>query len=154
VIYRREDHDSIGTTTPARDYYLAEGVTGYGPGFITWVLVQNPQDSPTDVSITYMTQSGQVAGPTFTMEPNSRKTIRVNDQFPAGTDVSTKVHGTQPIIAERAMYWDSGLGEACHDLVGMSSPPFYLPDGETGNGYETWTLVQNPNSTEVTVEVT
>ena len=27
---RREGHDSIGTTTPATDYYLAEGTTGYG----------------------------------------------------------------------------------------------------------------------------
>ena len=37
----------------------------------------------------------------------------------------------------------------------MSAPhtTFYLPDGETQNGYETWTLVQNPNSTDVTVQV-
>jgi len=153
---RREGHDSIGTTTPATDYYLAEGATGYGPGFVTWVLVQNPQGSPTEVSITYMTQSGVVPGPSFTMPANSRKTIKVNDQLPAGTDVSTKVHGTQPIIAERAMYWDAGTGEACHDSIGMDSPhkTFYLPDGESSNGYETWTLVQNPNSSDVTVEVT
>jgi len=153
---RREGHDSIGTTTPALDYYLAEGAIGYDVGYITYVLVQNPNTTPTDVNLTYMTQSGQVAGPSFTMEPNSRNTIRVNDQLPAGTDVSTKVHGSQPIIAERAMYWDSGLGEACHDSIGMSSPhtTFYLPNGETGNGYETWTLVQNPNLSDVTVEVT
>jgi hypothetical protein len=97
-----------------------------------------------------------VPGPSFTMPANSRKTIKVNDQLPAGTDVSTKVHGTQPIIAERAMYWDAGTGEACHDSIGMDSPhkTFYLPDGESSNGYETWTLVQNPNSSDVTVEVT
>jgi hypothetical protein len=122
------------------------------------VLVQNPNTTPTNVNLTYMTSSGQVPGPSFTMEPNSRHTIRVNDQLPSGTDVSTHVHGTQPIIAERAMYWGAGspLGEACHDSVGMASPhrTFYLPDGESSNGYETWTLVQNPNAGDVTVQVT
>jgi photosystem II stability/assembly factor-like uncharacterized protein len=153
---RREGHDSIGTTTPAKDYYLAEGATGYNVGYITYVLVQNPNTTPTNVNLTYMTQSGEVAGPSFQMPANSRKTVRVNDQLLPGTDVSTHVHGTQPIIAERAMYWNNGTGEACHDSIGMASPHavFYLPDGETGNGYETWTLVQNPNSADVTVEVT
>ena len=30
---------------------------------------------------------------------------------------------------------------------------FYLPDGQTSDGRETWTLVQNPNASAVTVEV-
>jgi hypothetical protein len=67
------------------------------------------------------------------------------------------VHGSQPIIAERAMYWGAGtpLGEACHDSIGMDSPRtcLYLPDGQTSNGRETWTLVQNSNSNDVTVEI-
>lgn len=101
---RREGHDSTGTTTPAHDYYLAEGAVGYDVGYITYVLIQNPNDSPADVSLTYMTGSGQIAGPGFQMAANSRKTIRVNDQLPPNTDVSTHIHGSQPIIAERAMY--------------------------------------------------
>ena len=153
---RREGHDSIGTTTPAKDYYLAEGAVGYDSSYTTYVLVQNPQDSPTDVAITYLTGSGQVEGPSFTMSANSRKTVKVNDTLPPATDVSTSVHGAQPIIAERAMYWNSPAGEACHDSIGMSTPAmtFMLPDGETSNGRETWTLVQNPNGTDVTVTIT
>jgi YVTN family beta-propeller protein len=149
---RREGHDSIGTTAPAHDYYLAEGTTAWG--FTTYVLIQNPQDTPTDVTITYMTPEGTKTMPAFQMQPNIRKTIRVNDELP-NTDLSTQVHGSQPIIAERAMYWDKGLGEACHDSIGMDSPhtTFYLPDGETSNGRETWTLVQNPNSSSVAVEI-
>ena len=44
---------------------------------------------------------------------------------------------------------------SCHDSVGMDAPhmSFYLPDGETYNGTETWTLVQNPNSRPVQVEI-
>ncbi|MCG2794587.1 MAG: S8 family serine peptidase, partial [Actinomycetia bacterium] len=149
---RREGHDSIGTTTPATSYYLAEGTTDWG--FTTYVLVQNPNPTDTDVTVTYMTSSGPVPQAPFTMPGNSRKTIRVNDVLP-GTDLSTQVTGSQPIIAERAMYWDNGTGEACHDSIGLSSShtTFYLPDGQTSDGRETYTLVMNPNDTDVTVEI-
>jgi len=151
---RREGHDSIGTTSPAYDFYLAEGTTAWG--FTTYVLIQNPNNNPTDVTLTYMTPSGPKVQPKFTMGPNSRKTIRVNDELP-NTDFSTQVQGTKPIISERAMYWGAGtaLGEACHDSVGMSAPhtTFYLPDGQSSEGRETWTLVQNPNFKPVTVKV-
>jgi hypothetical protein len=90
------------------------------------------------------------------MPPDSRRTVRVNDSMP-GRDFSTKVVGDVPIIAERAMYWgaDTPLGEACHDSIGLAGPQqaFYLPDGEERNGYETFTLVGNPNSSEVEVRV-
>ena len=56
------------------------------------------------------------------------------------------------------MYWGAGtaLGEACHASIGLSSAhmTFYLPDGQTSNGYETYTLVQNSNPGAVTVRVT
>ncbi len=152
---RREGHDSIGTVSPATVYYLAEGTTAWG--FTTYVLVQNPNSSTCEVTITYMTSSGPQEQPSFSMPACSRKTIRVNDVLP-NTDLSTKVSGSKPIIAERAMYWGEGsaAGEACHDSIGMASAhkSFYLPDGETTNGRETWTLVQNPNSSDVEVSIT
>ena len=149
---RRSGHASIGTTSPALSCFLAEGTTDWG--FTTYVLIQNPNPTDTEVDVTYMTNSGPVPQATFTIPADSRKTIRVNDVLP-DTDLSTKVTGSQPIIAERAMYWDNGTGEACHDSIGMASPhtTFYLPDGETGGGYETYTLVQNPNDTDVEVEI-
>lgn len=59
--------------------------------------------------------------------------------------------------AERAMYWDSGTGEAGHDSIGMDAAhsTFYLPDGSTSasSGTETWTLVQNPNTEDVRVRI-
>ena len=153
----REGHDSIGTTTPATSYYLAEGTTAWG--FTTYVLVQNPSANQATVEVTYLTSSGEVPHPEnpITMNGNSRKTIRVNDYLP-GSDFSTRVTGSQAIIAERAMYWgeDTDLGEACHDSIGMSAPhtTFYLPDGQTSDGRETYTLVSNPNDTDVTVDIT
>jgi len=151
---RREGACSIGATAPAADYFLAEGTTDWG--FTTYVLVQNPNDAAANVTVTYMTGAGPQPQAPFSMPANSRKTIRVNDVLP-GKDLSTQVHADQPIIAERAMYWgaDKPLGEASHDSVGMASPhtTFYLPDGQTSEGRETWTLVQNPNAEAVTVQI-
>jgi P pilus assembly chaperone PapD len=154
---RREGSCSIGATTPASDYFLSEGSTAWG--FTTYVLIQNPNDSDAQVTLTYMTPGGPVEQPVFTMGPNSRKTIRVNDVAGvSNTDLSTQVHSDKPIIAERSMYWGAGtpLGEAMHDSIGLDFPhmTFYLPDGQTGTGRQTWTLVQNPNPGAVTVRVT
>jgi hypothetical protein len=90
------------------------------------------------------------------MQPNSRKTVKVNDGLPANTDVSTVVHGSKPLIAERSMYWDNGTGQAFHASIGLASPHmiFMLPDGQTDKSLETWTLVENPNPVPVTVTVT
>jgi hypothetical protein len=157
---RREGSGSIGTTAPASDYYLAEGTTDWG--FTTYILVQNPNPQPTHVTVTYMTPEGPIRDNPFTMAANSRTTIAANDVHP-GKDLSTHVHGSRPIIAERAMYWSTETGEACHDSIGLSAPhtTFYLPDGESEPydpdnaelGIETWTLVQNPNGFPVKVQI-
>ena len=153
---RREGSNSIGTTAPAEDYYLSEGTTAWG--FTTYVLVQNPNPVPANVTVTYMTPSGSFATAPRTIPAGSRKTIKVNDEAP-NTDLSVKVHGSQPIIAERAMYWDGAGGEACHDSIGLDAPHrvFLLPGGLAGQfgqqWFETWTLVQNPNDVDVKVRV-
>jgi len=149
---RREGHCSVGAVEPSTDYYLAEGSTDWG--FTTYILVQNPNDSPVIVHTNYNTTG---APPPYDVEdhvlsPHSRKTIRVNDIF-GGHDFSTHVSGDRPIIAERAMYWDSGTGEACHASLGLVEPynKFYVPFGKTSDGWETFVLVQNPNSKDIDV---
>ena len=66
-------HDSIGTSQPADTWYLAEGAT-LG-GFETWVLVQNPNPTTTQANITFMTDTGQVAGPTLNLNQTSPRPI-------------------------------------------------------------------------------
>ena len=151
---RREGSDSIGTNIPGSTFYLAEGSTAWG--FTTYVLVQNPNETPADVTLTCMTNNGPKALAPFTMAPGTRSTVLMNNLIP-NTDFSTMVTANVPIIAERAMYWGAGtpLGEACHDSIGLDEPhnTFYLPDGQTSDGRETYTLVANPNSTAVQVIV-
>ena len=155
---RREGSDSVGTTTPAKDFYLAEGSTNWG--FTTYVLVQNPNAVPAQVTLSYMSTKGLKTDATFTMKAQSRKTVTVNDKYP-GLDFSTKVHSNKPIVAERSMYWSTGAnaGRATHNSIGVPSAhkAWYLPAGTISpdnGGTETYTLVQNPNSSAVKVKIT
>jgi hypothetical protein len=151
---RREGSCSIGTPSPGSNFYLAEGTSAWG--FTTYVLIQNPNPSPAQVTMTYMTSNGASPQAPFTMPPSSRKTVRVNDTVP-DTDFSIQVSSDKPVVAERAMYWgtDTPLGEACHASSGVCSAheTFYLPDGSTQEGVQTYTLVENPNPVAVQIEV-
>ena len=95
-------HDSIGATAPSTTWYLAEGATT--GGFETWVLIQNPGESSCQVDLTFMTDAGEVAGPTLDLAPASRQSISVGN-YVNTYNVSTRVTSNQPVIAERAMYY-------------------------------------------------
>jgi Family of unknown function (DUF5719) len=134
--------DSIGTTTPVTDWYLAEGSTG--PGFETWILVQNPNPAPTSIAINYMTPGGSVAATADTLPAHSRKSYNVSDVVPSTWQVSTHVHGDNPVVVERAMYGNGRTWGT--DSIGAqaAAADWYLAEGSTGPGFETWVLVQNP----------
>ncbi len=145
--------DSIGTTTPAATWYLAEGATD--GGMETYVLVQNPNASDVTVDLTFMTSSGSQSGPHgVTIPANSRHSFNVGDSV-VDYNVSTKVVSTGgSVVCERSMY---GNGRTwAHDSVGVANPSsiWYMAEGATAGDFETWVLVQNPNATAVTVDLT
>ncbi|MHB8896298.1 MAG: WD40/YVTN/BNR-like repeat-containing protein [Candidatus Geothermincolia bacterium] len=148
---RKWGHDSIGVTGGAKQWFLAEGCTG--TGFETWVLVQNPNNSSADVDLTYMTAKGPVKGPSVSVPANSRQTFDVGLGVPDNYSVSTEVTANAPVIAERSMY--GGSRTWGHDSIGTIAPnlKWYLAEGSTGAGFETWVLVQNPNGQAAQVDV-
>ena len=148
---RTAAHDSIGVTSPEHTWYLAEGCTD--GGFETWVLVQNPGDAEARVQLTYQTGNGEVNGPQITVPPRSRESVNVGDTVKS-YNVSTTVESEEPVIAERAMYLNNRT--AAHDSVGVTAPgtTWYLAEGCTDGGFETWVLVQNPGDAEAHVQLT
>jgi subtilisin family serine protease len=109
-------HDSIGVTSPATTWYLAEGATA--GGFETWVLVQNPGDAAASVGLTYMTPGGTVPGPHLDIPANTRFSVNVSDLVPNDYNVSTVVISDRPVVAERAMYWGGRTGGS--DSIGCA----------------------------------
>lgn len=100
-------------STPEKNWYLAEGCTA--GGFESWVLVQNPNDQPAHVRLTFMTGEGPVPGPETDLAPNSRQSFNVGS-YVTTYDVSTQVQSDNPVVVERAMY---GGGRVWgHDSVG------------------------------------
>lgn len=153
---KRGAHDSIGLSTPAPSWFLAEGTTR--PGFDEWVLLMNPGSAATTALITFMTPEG-VAGTTELALPgNSRGTVHVND-FIKGKDVSIMASSKDGagILAERAMYMNTPDGKRdAHDSIGASQTAgyWYLPEGTTRPGFDEWVLVQNPNPASADVRLT
>jgi hypothetical protein len=132
-------------------WYLAEGCTE--ADFETWVLVQNPNDVPATVGLTFMTETGPKAGPIGVIPAFSRRTWKAND-YVTSWQVSTEVTSDQPVVAERAMYDVSRTW--AHDSIGVTDTAqlWYLPEGATDGGFETFILIQNPNPGPVTLNIT
>lgn len=149
-------HLGKGISTPATSWFLPEGSAG--PGFETWVLVANPSSSTTaNVTITYLTPAGARTGPTFGLPPQTRKSVRANDSVPGEWEVSTKVQSTgTSVIAERATYVAGGRYRGATVAPGTpaAATSWFLGEGSTGPGFETWILVANPHaSTSANVQV-
>ena len=144
-------HDSIGVSSPATTWYLAEGSTA--GGFETWVPVINPGSKDAHVALTYMTEKGEVRGPAATVKAGTRTSFFVADMVPGAWSVSTKVTSDQPVVAERSVYWNNKTEGTCS--LGATTPArnWDLAEGSTGEGFETWVLVQNPNNTPANVSI-
>ena len=113
-------HGSTGVTAPSTTWLFAEGTTGGNTtfDFQTYLLLANPGAQNADVTITFFRDSG---GPvTYTLagasalRANSRKTLFLDELiFPntvkelASASFAIRVQSTEPILAERAVYWSS-----------------------------------------------
>jgi IPT/TIG domain/Papain family cysteine protease len=141
-------HNSIGATETARGWGLAEGATW--PGYEEWVTVQNPTGVTAQAQFIFMTPGGLREGPTRTVAPGKRVTVRVNDYVP-DSDVSTLVltgGSDQAVVVERALYVRAPDGKVgSHNSIASvySSTGWYLPEGCTSPGFDEWVTVMNPD---------
>ncbi len=142
---------SIGAVSTSRTWYLAEGCTGHG--FEEFILVQNPNKDPCNISVRFMKSDGTSTLRNYDLPPECRFTIGVNEIVPE-SDISARVTSSRPVLVERAMYWNNRIdGHAC---LATPTPDasWYLAEGYTGGDFETWILVQNPSDNACTVKFT
>ena len=153
--------DVVGATAPARTFYFAEGTCR--PGFDTYFCVQNPNDDPASVTLTYMRGYGSPASQKRTIPPNSRATFHPADLIGCANDsahdFSARVECTNGlgVIAERPMYFVyNGAWNGGHDVIGATSPgaDFYFAEGSCRPGFTPYFCIQNPGGTTADVSVT
>jgi hypothetical protein len=146
-------------TAPSTTWYLAEGAT-HG-AFDLFYLLQNPGDSPAQVTVRYLRLAG--APPivkTYDVAPRTRHTIWVDDEDPglAEAEMGATITSDVPIIVERAMYASTPAESfaAGHEGAGVAAPAntWFLAEGATGSFFDLYVLVANPNTTASQLTVT
>ena len=156
----RGGHESPGATTLATTWYFAEGATG--ATFDTYLLVSNPSNKATDVTVRYLVEGGAPVVRKYALAPWSRLTVDVEGESPAlaAASFGMIVTATAPIVAERSMYWPgrwASWAEA-HNVIGSARPytAWGLSGGEVGGplDHRTYVLLANPQDTAADVAVT
>lgn len=145
---------TIGTDEPQKKWYFSEGYTG--GKFDTYVLIQNPNSSPTNCKVTFMRDDGENFEKRFAINAESRFTVCANNE--AGTEnaaFSFTVEADKPVIAERSMYFDYEGLTGGHCTIGSHSisDRWLLAEGYTAQSYDTWILLLNPNDEQITANI-
>jgi len=156
-------HDVVGTNSPAKDWYFAEGTTRKNStdgAFEQWLCLQNPGTTPLTVTATYQLAVGQgnPVSKTYTVPAQQRLTVPVNKEIGQDKDCSVHLNSTSAFIAERPMYfsyhayaWTGG-----HDVLGVHSTAstWFFAEGTTRTNFEEWLCLQNPGNSDAHTTVT
>jgi uncharacterized repeat protein (TIGR01451 family) len=151
---------AAGVNAPSTHWQLAEGATG--SFFDMFVLVGNPNPSPTTVTFTYLLSDGTTVVKNKSIAANARLTVNVEGEDPllASVPVSVSVTATQPVIVERTMYWPGGPSTwyEAHASAGVTDPglKWGLAEGRVGGpeNYQTYILLGNSGASTAHVSVT
>ncbi len=99
-------HNTIGATAPAYQWFLPEGSTS---GFNEWVLLLNPNNDTSNVTLTFLDDHGNTTTKSYQVPGNSRLNVWVN-QIISSSAISTLVQSDHPIVAERSSYFADNSG--------------------------------------------
>lgn len=151
-------HTGFAGSIPSLDWYFAEGTAM--TGFDTYYLLLNPTSSTVTVNATYQLSpaNGVPQAPvarSYSLLPNSRKTVYLPGEVGYQTGVASEFHASAAVVVERSMYWGTSWTEGS-TVLGATAPAteWHLPEGSTMNGFETFLLLSNPNTTDAMVAIT
>lgn len=150
MYFGHSGHASLGAASPSVTWYFAEGSTA--PPFETWFALFNPQDVAVTAVLRFWREDGTQQQIRVQIPPLSRYAIYANDLVPSA-GFATNIVADRPIVAERSMYFRDGGG---HGSMGVKAPAhtWYLAEGRTRDGFDTWLLLANPGLSPARVTVT
>ena len=140
--------DKPAATAPA----VPAGPAPPADTFDAYLLVMNPNDGPAQLEVSFQGEDGSSRSFFYRVGANSRFTVPVRETSGAGS-FSTSVRSDVPVLAERAMYFSYQGRKGGHDSIGAPRPSttWFFAEGYTGDAFDTWVLLQNPNDTDATV---
>jgi len=123
--------------------------------FDEYLLILNPTPESSVVTFTFMLPDGSMNNQIVEVAGNSRYTLKVNDyvQF---QEVSARIVSDEPVVAERAMYFNYRGLSGGSASAGVADPQtrWYFAEGYTGGAFDTYILVQNPETEPANVKFT
>lgn len=118
--------------------------------------MQNPNDYAANVLVNYVNAEGGVVSRNMVLDARSRRTVFVNQDAGWGQDISIALSSDAPIVAERPMYYDYHgwcKGGDVGSGVTRASRIWYFAEGYTGDGFDEWLCLLNPEPQDVEVTV-
>ena len=153
-------HDSEGATLASPSWNFAEGASG--SFFDTYFLIGNATSRTAAVTMTYLLPDGTTVPVARAVAPFSRATVLADEDAPAlaNTAFSVSITSTEPITAERSMYW-AGTGTSwyeAHNALGVveAGTRWGLAEGRVGGPeqFETYILVANAGTDASVIRAT
>ena len=83
-----------------------------------------------------------------------RGTFKINDMLGPDYQASLKLESTQPVVAERPIYFnyhDAWSGGDCVMGAPVLSKGYYFAEGNTRAGFDEWLTLQNPGAADISV---
>ena len=148
--------NSSGATAPAPKWYFAEGAAA--TKFETYYTILNANPTPVSLKVTYLPENGTPVVRTYPIGASARYTILLNSEVGnvGGIGSTFETVGGESIVVERSIYWGAFPWVEGTNVMGATAPSsvWWLPEGSTANGFETFVLISNPNDVPVTVRLT
>ena len=147
-------HTANAVDQPETRWTFAEGFQGF---FDTYILIANAEATPTTATLTFLREGAPPVVVSVPVGAFARKTVYAGN-YPELRDraFGIVVEATQPVIAERAMYfssWPGRLWAGGHANTGIVTPSrsWFHPEGATGTYFSTFILLSNPQTTPAQV---
>jgi hypothetical protein len=120
----REAHNSLGVVDPALRWGVSDIRVGGTRAYQTYLLLANPNAAPADVRVRLLRAGAAPIVQSYTLPPTSRTNVVAADltSAPGTYSAEVAVLNYQPIVVEKAMYWDSN-SEAWAAGTGVVATP-------------------------------
>ena len=154
-------HESTGVSEGATSWFLAEGATG--PFFETFVLVGNPNPVAANVTLTFLTGTGQSVVRTKVVPANGRLTVNIEGEDPMPCERRCVDHdrrgpagdcGTRDVLAGSALDLGRGPQQLRRRPRCRRSGASPRAAWAWTSAFQTYILLANPGTAAANVQIT
>lgn len=142
-----------GVNAGSRAWFFAEGRTSFrGLRADTFLLIQNPNATQVDATITLFATDGRVTTFTVGLLPTSRRTIFLNPILSGSFGI--RVQATADVMAERSVFFgNEPLGAFATQGAAALTTGWNLAEGETRPPFDELISILNPQSQAMTARI-